>query len=128
MNLFRIVPQRSDWDCGVACLAMLLNIDYETALAQSGRTAQVERGLWFSEMIAIAEAFDEELVIRRRGRYNIQTATGIVHVYHYTAKHSTSHVVFLHRGLFYETDGLVWDAKTYLAHEKLRAGSILRKA
>jgi len=128
MNRFRVVTQRSDWDCAVATLAMLLNIDYETALAQAGRTAPVERGLWFSEMIAIAAEFDEELVIRRRSRYDIEKATGIVHVYHYTAKHSVSHVVFLHRGLFYETDGLVWEYGAYLAAKKFKAGSILRKA
>jgi hypothetical protein len=123
--LLKVVLTRHDWDCGVATLAMLTGVSYEEVLAAAARLAAVERGLYLTEMRKIAEELDVPLVLKRKGRYNPQTATGILHVS--DVKRAKYHVVILWEGYVIETDGSIWRVDTYLAAEKWKANSLLVK-
>jgi hypothetical protein len=51
----RLVPQREDWDCGVAALSMALCLPYETVAAVVDRhIAAKHEGLFVTELVAIA--------------------------------------------------------------------------
>lgn len=123
-GFIKVVLQRQDWDCGVACLAMLLDSTYEEVLAAAARRAAVEEGLHLHQIETIADDLDCPLVRKRSGRYDFTKDTGILHV-HFVGG---AHVVILWQGKIIETDGTIWeDSRSYLATKRYKAGALLVK-
>lgn len=78
--IIRVIPQRHDNDCGVACLAMLLGVSYENALVA---VAQVEpdvcaKGMWLKHLKAAAALLGYRLSMRRR--FDLEADTGILNL------------------------------------------------
>jgi hypothetical protein len=124
-SVIRVVLQRHEWDCTIACLAMLLGVDYESALVACAtiKPACCE-GLYLYEIQAAAEELDAPLKLRRARRFNLDEDTGILHVFN--LKSATYHVVILWRGTIIETDGTLWDdSSTYFASKGYRPGALL---
>lgn len=121
MDSFRVIPARTDWDCGIATLSMLTNVPYEEVLAAAGRIAPVERrGLWLHEIITISDELGVPL--KRKRTYNPATSVGILHVF----DKGNYHVCILWQGMVIETDGTIWrEWETYLATRKWKPGSLL---
>jgi hypothetical protein len=91
--VLRLVPQRNESDCAIATLASLTGISYE------------------------------EVLLKRKGRYDPETSTGILSVSN--AKASIWHVAILRQGSIIDTDNSIWDWDIYLASKRLRPGSLL---
>lgn len=126
--VIRVVLQRHDWDCGVACLAMLCNTSYETALVACAQTKEEldGEGLYLYEMVKAAELLDVSVITRRAKRFSLDTDTGILHVFN--LKTAVYHVVMLWQGRLIETDGTIWeDADTYLSSKGFKPGALITK-
>jgi hypothetical protein len=124
--VIKVVLQRHDWDCGVACLAMLTGVSYEETLAALARVGHVERGLWFWEIEKAAEELGVPVKRLRSKRFDLSTTTGILSVEHLKNRHS--HVCFLWNGRVIETDGTIWEeVGTYLATKNYKACAAIIK-
>jgi hypothetical protein len=102
---------------------MITGISYEDVLMAAARAAPCEKGLYLTQMCKIADELGVELVVRKKGRYDTETARGILHVSN--KRKQLYHVVILDRGRVIETDASLWDADIYLATKRFAAGSLL---
>ena len=122
---FTVVTQHNTWDCAIVALVMLTGTPYEEVLAAAARIASCERGLYLSEVRKISDELGVPLRCLRRGRYDPDTVTGILHVY--DIKASAYHVVILWEGQVID-NGKVWrDLDVYLATEGYKAGALLMR-
>lgn len=107
---------------------MLLSVSYETALVAAA-TVQPKlegRGLYLHEIITAADELDVVLIRKRAKRFDLDSASGILHVFN--LKTAEYHVVMLWNGRVIETDGTIWEeAGTYLATKHFRAGALIVK-
>lgn len=89
--LIQVIPQKHPADCGIACLSMLLGVQYDEVLIAVGRVQPkvLTRGLYLTEMIKIAEELQCELT---KARYHAQRE-GIVRVKGKGLGHKGAHVV-----------------------------------
>jgi hypothetical protein len=124
--LFRVCRQRHDGDCGVASLAMALNLSYEEVLVVASRIAPkvLVRGLYSVEIQLIAEEFGREL--EKSLKPDLDTDTGILVVQY---KDKTEHALFLTNGLVFEptSNEEVWDVEQYLKRFKARVLHLLKE-
>lgn len=120
--IIRVIPQRYDGDCSVACLAMLLGVPYENALVAAAQVAPnvCMTGMWIKHLEAAALLLGYKL--RRRRRFDIETDTGIL-VVGYPKR--LKHVVVLREGLVIETDGCIWESELYMKQHQATAGPLL---
>lgn len=116
-----VIPQRHGMDCAVACLAMLLNVSYETALLAFGTPAVLTGGAEVRAVKAAAKRLRQPL--RLRLAFDLETDTGILGVR--SAKWATEHLVVLKDGLIVDTDATIWDADVFLAAYDAQAVSLL---
>lgn len=113
--------QRTTMDCSVACLAMLLDVDYETALKAfthnvSAHGASVRQIQW------AAEQLKRPLVWTRK--VDLDDATGILGVA--SKKWDYDHVVILTEGRIIDAqDATFWDVDDYLKENEARATSLM---
>jgi hypothetical protein len=121
--VLRLVPQRNESDCAIATLSSLTGISYEEVLIAAARVAPCETGMYMTQIQHVASELGVELLLKRKGRYDPETATGILSVSN--AKASIWHVAILRQGSIIETDNSIWDWDVYLASKRLRAGSLL---
>lgn len=121
--VIRVVPQRGDFDCAIATLAMLSGYAYEDVLIAAARSAPCENGMYLTQIQTVASELGIELIARKPGRYDVEHDTGILHVSDKRAK--VYHVVILRQGLIIETDGSIWDADVYFASKRFKAGTLL---
>jgi hypothetical protein len=112
-----VVLQRHGMDCGVACLAMLLNVSYESALLAMGRF----NGACIREIKAAAVRLGTPLRLTRK--FDLEHDTGILAVR--SPKWGSDHVVILKDGLIVDTDGSIWDQDVYVGVYKITALSLL---
>lgn len=117
----RMVAQRNDSDCAIAALAMLTGLPYEDVLMTAARHAPCESGMFLTQIQRVADEMGVALAIRKKGRYDLDEARGILHV----SRKGEYHVCVLDRGRILDTDNSVWDADTYLATKRYRAGALL---
>jgi hypothetical protein len=119
--LVRMVAQRHEADCAVACLGMFLGVSYEDALiALGGEVPSILRkGALWSEMRRAAAKLGVPLVLKRKWGLADE---GILCV-KYKKGH---HVVVLRQGLIFDTDYRVWAlGDFYAAPPKAPFGSLL---
>lgn len=106
--IINVIPQRGDYDCTVACLAMLAGVSYEEALLALGeQTPQIlVRGAWDAEIKRAAAQLGFKLRVRRK--FDLENDTGMLRF--------SDHVVVLRAGLVITTHGSLWDADDFLAY------------
>ena len=121
--VLRLVPQRNESDCAIATLSSLTGIPYEEVLIAAARVAPCETGMYLTQIQKVASELGVELTMRRRGRYDPETSTGILSVSN--RKACIWHVAILRHGSIIETDNTIWDWDVYLASKRMRAGSLL---
>lgn len=121
--ILRLVSQRHTHDCGVAVLAMLFGVTYEEALiALSWEIPSVLRsGVYIRHLKQAAKNLGSELIARRR--YDLEEDFGMLCVS--SQKWKTDHLLILHEGRIYDTDGTVWAPDVYLRHHEARPGYLL---
>ncbi len=102
-----VIPQRHGMDCGVACLAMLLNVSYELALLAFRKHEQII----VRDVQTAARRLGTRLRFRRK--FDLETDTGILGVR--SPKWDYEHLVVLRDGLVFDTDATVWDVDVFLA-------------
>jgi ABC-type bacteriocin/lantibiotic exporter with double-glycine peptidase domain len=117
--LTKVTPQRRDADCGVACLAMLINKPYEEVLIAVAAVQPkfLKRGLWLKEIATAAL----NLGVRLQKRKYDPELTGIVRV----SSRSVGHVVFQLDGKFIDTDATIWEPELYLKTNRVKTGFML---
>jgi len=101
--LIRVVAQRHESDCGVACLAMFLGVSYEDALIAIGSEAPsvLKRGVWWTHLKRAAETLGTRMVVKRKWS---ETDEGLLQVKY----RKGYHVVVLRHGLIFDTDQRIW--------------------
>lgn len=112
-----VVPQRGSTDCGIACVAMLLGVSYETALIAFKK--EPVRGVKTREIHAAARRLGRRLHWSRK--FDLETDTGLLAV----RFASTEHLVVLKEGLIVDTDATIWEQDVYLAAYSGRAMSLM---
>lgn len=128
----RVVPQRRDWDCGVASLAMLLNKPYAdvSMVAREQVPAEIRRkyGLHLHHIEAIASRFGAPLARVYRSNGYLLNAKGILGVKG-GAMHWAGHWVVLQNNNIIDPDGAEsWPVLDYLAAHDARPCTLLVEA
>jgi hypothetical protein len=118
-------------DCVVAALSLATGVTYETALAEAARLQAdvLKTGLTWHETRKIAKKLGFKSMIERAGKFDLEEATGLLHVYIKGQMKTSSHAVYLWEGRviepMYARTQLWLDASAFLAHYKYRAGSLM---
>lgn len=122
MDCVKVIPQQSPSDCGVACIAMLLDISYEDAYVEVAKIdkRRSRNGLYMSQIKKAAAALGKTLSSKRN--YDPEEVTGILAV---EFENGLGHVVLLWKGVVIDTDATIWEYDTYLALNKVTPGSLL---
>ena len=111
-------------DCVVATLAMMFAIPYEESLAAcvSVNPEVLEEGMTWPDIKDTAEDLGGEVRLVRRGRYDINTATGLLNV----KRTGEDHIVLLWEGRIIEGNGEFWrHPSQYLRHYKYKPYSLM---
>lgn len=119
----QVVPQRHQFDCAVACLAMLVGQDYETVLLAFNSLAPLVMGVRTRDIKRAAKVLGHQLRFTRR--VDLEHDTGLLAVR--SAKWKTEHLVVLKEGLVVDTDATIWDADVFLAAYEATVLSLLTK-
>lgn len=128
LHLCQRTPEHGD--CVVAALSMACGVTYETALAAAAQIAPdvLLEGLTWDESRKVAKKLGFTSTLKRRGSYDIEESTGLLHVYDPRNKRQTSHAVYLWEGRVIEpmtTRQQMWlSAEEYVKHYKYRYGSL----
>jgi ABC-type bacteriocin/lantibiotic exporter with double-glycine peptidase domain len=117
----KLVQQTTDYDCGIACLSMLLQEEYvevHAAAAKALKKWPSSSGLTTRQMQTIAKKLGHTLKsIEIRTPDTSITATGILLV----GAGRKYHFVTIFQGIVIEpTYNRVWNLQTYLKHYKSR--------
>jgi len=132
----KVVRQRKDWDCGVACLTMLLNVPYGDVAAVVRELVDSRllrrRGMSNADVQAVAERFGLRLELRWRSRDFLLGQTGILGLKG-GKMDAAGHWVILKSGtaslVIVDPDGgESWDAIEYMAKHKARPTVLLAEA
>jgi ABC-type bacteriocin/lantibiotic exporter with double-glycine peptidase domain len=125
----KLVLQRAPFDCGVAALASLIEMQYEdvyVAVAAVETKRRGKSGLNLAQMIRAARRLGVRLV--RKAVPSLDDDEGLL-VVNWLAPHPhpiDAHLVVLGYGVIADpADGLVLPADEYLTRERARAGSLL---
>ena len=126
----RVIKQRKNWDCGLACLAMLLDLDYGDVSRRVRETIPVipRRGLGAYHLEEIAASFDKPLRrIYRSNTYLANRPTGILGV-NGGKMCWAGHWVMLKEGVVIEPwheKRAIYGLDEYLKDSKSRSGILL---
>lgn len=123
--LLKVVTSRHDTDCGVCAIATITRVSYEEALLALGteQPAILIGGAYVSDLKRAAKALG--FSVRIYTRFSVTgRRIGILWVEGSLWK-DEAHVVVLARGCIYDSDGEVFDAKTYLNAKKARPVRLL---
>uniref|UniRef100_A0A6M3LCK4 Putative guanylylate cyclase n=1 Tax=viral metagenome TaxID=1070528 RepID=A0A6M3LCK4_9ZZZZ len=125
---FMPVMQRLDWDCGVVCLIMLLNVTPKDAYAAARACIRnVEKGgIDVRGMKQIARRLRKSLiVVRDPTPEQLTDATGIL----YGRKPRGWHYMLLFQGVIYDpSDGVVWDLDEACRYKRFKPRVLLLDA
>jgi hypothetical protein len=111
-------------DCVVAAISTLFCVTYEEALAAClvAQPDVLESGMSWPDVIAAVEELGAEARLVRRGRYDIEEATGLLNV----KNTKEDHVTVLWAGRIVEGNGELWlFPDDYFGHYKYRPYSLL---
>ena len=124
LPLLHVIPQRHSSDCAIACLAMFLGVRYEDVLVAVGKSV-IDHGMTVKEVKDTAAKLKTPLQLRRH--IDLDTDTGILGIQMPERRGHVrqDHVVILHAGLVFDTDGTVWEVDDYLQATHAKAVSLL---
>lgn len=117
----KVIPQRHESDCGVACLAMLLGASYEVVL-MAFRHNVMAQGTTLRQLLAAGGRLGKTL--RWTRKVDLEADTGLLSLA--SARWTTHHMVLLKDDLIIDTDSTVWDADTYLQVHDATVLSIIK--
>jgi hypothetical protein len=131
--------QRSDADCGLASLAMTLGVPYREVCLTAAQMDKkfIREGVWLRELIAIARAFDVELVYRPVSEYaevnGILAVAQGVRVKRGTKRtkrqRDSDHLVTIFQNVIFDpSSGLAWVPEHYFSFTKRRPTRFLTVA
>lgn len=126
-DMVRWVPRNAEnGDCAITALQLATGMTYESVLAGALKVSPniLTNGLSWPEIRRIARKLGFNTKLLRRGRYDLDEATGILNVVH---KKDGHHVVYLWEGRVIEPQfqSLWKDPDAFLKHHKYRATSLL---
>jgi len=115
--ILRVITQRHQSDCSVACLAMVCGVSYENALvAVAGDAPDVcVTGVYTQHLRNAARRLGFRL--RTQRRVYLDSDTGILNVRRDDWEHT--HLVVLKSGLIVDTDATIWDADVYVEANRI---------
>jgi len=133
----KVVNQRKSWDCGIACLAMIVGVPYGD-VAAFARDLLAEgllderrvhrRGLVIEEMQWIADGFGVALKPVSRSQDYTVGRNGILGMLG-GEMDPAGHWVVLKAGVIVDPDGSeVWSVEDYTARTKARTVTLLMEA
>lgn len=122
--LLWFVGQRDAGDCGVAALAMLLDVPYETALraCHSAPGVRLERGTSARQLVRAGRDLGADVRRVRAGHYHLRRCCGVLGV---DLPDGRGHWVYVCGGVVYDPDGGVWGVGEFLATHDGRAADLL---
>ena len=125
--LVRVVLQRRTDDCGVATLAMLLNVTYDDVWTDlmKIRSDVPTDGISEQLMRRLASMAGYDLQSVPPGGYPVGWCHGIIGI---DFPHGDGHWAFTSYGYLYDTDGYVWVVEDYLAYHQVQLGPLLTLA
>lgn len=125
----KVVEQRSDWDCGVATLAMLLSRPYAdvSSIARTRFPRVRSNGMTIYEMEEVAELLDHKLERNYRKKGYLENRTGALGILGDKKAVGDGHWVLLKDGTHVvdPSGGTVWKLEDYLAKVKGRTVTLL---
>lgn len=117
----RVIAQRYQMDCAVACLAMLVGVSYEESLLSFDHMVHRE-GASIARIKAAAKRLGHPLKWARRV-VNLEEETGMLCI---NPKGDRSwHMVILWSGHIVDTDYTIWETDVYLKTNPARVVGIL---
>lgn len=121
----KVVPMRADGDCGIASLAMLLNLSYEDVFVAAAAVDPKRRGrngLTIKEVRAIAKKLGVKLAYKRK--FKLSEQDGIVGLEN--TGDDEGHWATVKEGIVFETNGAVYSIEDYfLANPTWKATCLL---
>jgi len=125
----KVVPQRRDWDCGVAAIAMLLNAPYADVSQVVRQTIDdpklKRRGLILWQVEKVIEAFGFTVKRVYRKRDYLDGATGILGMNGGTMDEA-GHWVMIKEGMILDPDdGSATAADDYIKENKCRPATMV---
>lgn len=127
----KVIAQKRNWDCGIACLAMLLNLSYgDVMIAAKGywpRLPPNKRGIVLHEMEDFAQdVFGVELERIYRAAGYLEGQRGVLGIVGGTMD-AAGHWVFLKNDqtIIDPDDEQVYDLNEYLRENRCRAATLL---
>lgn len=118
--------QKTEADCALAAIAMLSGLPYRLVSEAALRLAPTvhRKGLWTTQIIAIAKAVKFPLIRRRLKSIELDEATGLVTMCRKAGPEQ--HCAVLFEGVLVNPgDGFVWSLDTYLAHRGWKVNGFL---
>jgi len=111
--IIRVIMQRYQMDCGVACLAMLCGVSYENALVAFAQQCPdiCVTGCWTAHLKMAAKALGFTLKARRR--FDLESDTGILNLT--GAAFKGDHLVVLWEGRIIDTDAGLYMQDVYFS-------------
>lgn len=103
----RFVPQRADGDCGVASLAMAMQLPYEDVFAAAGRVEprSGRSGLHGKQLLQVARVL--KVTFRMRRKWNAEQHDGVLGIVKRATPRTTGHWVALLDGIIFDPNGEV---------------------
>lgn len=126
----KVVAQRSDWDCGIAAMAMLLPVSYAdiSATCRTRFPKVRKNGVAIYEMEETAELLGYKLARHYKKQGYLEGRTGILGVLGDKKDFPTGgHWVVLKDGthIVDPTDSTIWSLTDYMQHHKARPVTLL---
>lgn len=133
----KVIGQRKSWDCGIACLSMLLGKPYGdvAAFARDLLACGIidpvlahRRGLVIWDMQVLADGFSVALKPIARSRGYLENATGILGMLG-GEMDPAGHWVVIKAGVIVDPDGSeVWSVDDYVQRTHARTATLLVEA
>lgn len=124
----KLVAQRKQFDCGIACLATYFHLPYEDAyaLAIAHIGVKVRRGMCLYELRTLAKKIGRPMTTVHHKKVDLDEDSGILGV-NWTK--GGGHWVVLRKGTIVDpAEAQTWEAEEYLAVNGGRVGSLLTEA
>jgi hypothetical protein len=107
-----MVIRRTEADCALVALAMLLYKSYEDVIAITADPSAHKKGVYATQVQRIAESMG--VTLRQKRKWDWETAEGIVFGDYITDKGKVErHAVLLKAGLIWDADFTVWEPEDY---------------
>ena len=123
--IIETIFQKTEGDCAIAALAMLLGVPYVTVseTALTIKEDPLRDGLYISDIQRVAKKLGQALQSVKPASINLSEETGIL----FLRRPAYAHTVVLFQGVVYNpSDGMLWDLDTFVHTNKYRIVRLLR--